>query len=92
MFEDIVRHLAAQGDTGSLIERPVDPEINTALTVFFFCFGERRVVASDEGSYPALIVECLTVELVRDKGEPNTVCPIKLPKHLKQRAPERGVA
>jgi hypothetical protein len=36
VIEDVIGYMSTLTDSGGLVEVPMDPEINSALTIFFF--------------------------------------------------------
>src|SRR5437870_5905249 len=54
--EHVIRHQLTLGDAASLVERPMDAEINAALPVLFLSLGERGEAARDERARVSLII------------------------------------
>src|SRR5262249_18216664 len=85
-------YLSALGDPFGFVERPVNAEVDAALTVFFFGLRQRGEAAGQQWAYVALIVHRNAIELIRNKSESDVVFPVEPAQHLKHRAPESGVA
>jgi hypothetical protein len=42
--EHVIRHAPTLGNASSLVERPMDSQVNTALAVFLLRLGKRREI------------------------------------------------
>src|ERR1700681_3696445 len=91
MVEDVVGHAAALGDTFTLVEGPVNAEIDPALAVFFLSFRQRPELPRHQWSHVSLTVERDAVEFVGDKREGNVVAQVEAAQNLEQRAAESSV-
>ena len=67
----------------------MDAEIDTALAVLLFCFGEPGEGARHERADVALIVLGHAIELIRDEGKRNAIGSEEAAQSLEQRRAER---
>src|SRR5690606_9555333 len=74
-----------------LVERPVDAEIDPALSVLLLRFREGMEVANDVRADVPLIVPCDAVELIRDEVEGDGVGSVVLAQELEERAAHSAV-
>src|SRR5947209_14028477 len=88
VIENVIGHVVALGDGRRLVELPMDPQIDPALAIFFFCLGESVESPRHEGAGVAGIIFGHTIEFIGHKGERNVVGAKKPPHYLKDGAAE----
>src|SRR5207248_11603141 len=90
--EDVVCYSPALGNTCSLVEVPVDAEINPALTIFLFGLRQGRKAARHIGTNITLVIFGCAVEFVGNKSKADTIGPIEATDCFENCAAESGVA
>src|ERR1700676_3970656 len=90
--EYIIRDALAQSDALRLVERPMNPQIDPALAVFFFGFGKGSEVAGDERAHVSVVIQRHAVELVRHKGKCDVVALIEVAQDFEKSSTESCVS
>ena len=70
MVEDVVCYFPALGNAGGLIEVPMDAEIDTALTIFFFRLRQGRKTPRHVWTNIAIVIlgHAVAVYRLRDQN------------------------
>src|SRR5687767_3460689 len=84
----VICHIPALDNSLSLVERPVNTKVNSALAIFFLSMRERGETTCDTRANIAPVVSCYTVELVRNKGECDGIGSVESTQGLEQCASE----
>src|SRR5262245_52760308 len=88
----VICHIPALDNSLSLVERPVNTKVNSALAIFFLSLRERGETTWDTRANIAPVVSCYTVELVRNKGECDGIGSVESTQDLEHCASERCVS
>ena len=87
----VVSDLPAHGDSRSLVEGPVNTEVDAALAVVLFRFGKAGESLRDKRTNITLVILGHAVPLVGREGECFGVRPVKTAQDFEKRAAKRGV-
>ena len=79
------------GDPGSLVEGPVNTEVDAALTVILFCFGKASERLRDKRTNITLVILGHAVPLVGRERECLVIGPEKAAQDFEKRAAKGGV-
>src|SRR6185369_8903480 len=71
--EHPISYLSSLRDTFSLVIRPVDTQVDSALTVLLFCLRQRSKASRKKRADIAFVVSGRAVEFIRHKREGNIV-------------------
>ena len=92
VHEHVVGYAVSLLDPLGRVERPMDAEVDAALTVFFLCLREGGKTPRAKRAHIPLIVFRHTVEFVRDEGEWDAVGSIVVTQHLEERPTKPSMA
>jgi hypothetical protein len=86
--ENAIGNALALGATFSLIETPMDAEINAALAVLFFGLRKTGETPRHVGAHLALVVSGYPIKFVGNKGEAEPISSKKSAQRLEQAPPK----
>ena len=92
VIEDVIGYMSTLTDSGGLVEVPMDPEINSALTIFFFGLRQTRKTARHVGTNVAVGIFGYAIEFVGNERESDLICSVKTAKSFENCTAKPAVA
>jgi len=92
VIEYVIGYASTLSDSGSLVEAPMNAEVNSALTIFFFGLREAGKTAGHVGANVAVVVFGDTIEFVGNERESDIICSVKTAKGFENRTSKPTVA
>jgi hypothetical protein len=90
-IEDVIGHAISLLDAFRLVEGPMNPEINSALSIFFFRFRKAREVTRHVGPQSAGVIVGSAIEFIGNKSESKPIGAEESAERLEKRATKSSV-